>query len=235
MLRAALALGVLVFPLALGACAGYVDTAAKDAEYCPRGPVPKFQITPVLSEPKIDTKLTLNDIAVLSHVEYNHLALGATEGKLLVLSVFSAHASPSPKGGVCVYPSDVELTVSVAGRVIHVAHEFVGTEPCVYGEILGHEKHHVSLDDQLLNQAAAELRASLPARLVPLYGVWGVDEPNARASLKVKIVKQVNAIQADIQAKRDAAHAEQVDTPEENVRLREACNGRLEQLYPRYR
>jgi hypothetical protein len=84
----------------------------------------------------------------------------------------------------------------------------------------------------LLSEEKAELPAALPARFADLDGVWGKDEHAARGALQTRLQADTQALQTEIEDKRHAAHATQIDTFEERHRLENACGGRLKELYP---
>ena len=219
---------------ALTGCTGFDAEHAKDVSACPRSAAPSYVVKTVLPDPKIDNTMTIAQIGDRSQVDYRYLALGATEGGLMVVGVLNARVAASAAGGSCAYPKNVSLVLALGKRVIHIAREFHGTEPCVYNEVLGHEERHVALDDKLLNDASATLPARLPMRFADLDGVWGQDDKTARANLQKRLKADEDALQTDLQAERSAAHAHDIDTIAERYRLANACNGRLRQLYSEF-
>jgi hypothetical protein len=232
MRRAARLGGAAIACLSLHGCGGAEH--AKDLSACPRGAPPAYVVKTLLPEPEIDKTMTLAQIAERSHTDYRYLTLGASEGELIVIGVLSSRVAPSAAGGSCAYPKEVSLMLALGKRVIHIAREFDGTEPCVYGEVLGHERRHVALDDQLLRDESTALPAQLPARFADLDGVWGGDDAAARAALQQRLKADADALKTDLQEKRRAAHAKEIDTVEERRRLAHACQGRLKQLYPEF-
>ena len=144
----------------------------------------------------------------------------------------TSRLAPAVGGGSCAYPQQVSLVLALGERVIHVAREFHTGEPCVYDEILGHERRHAALDDKLLGDEKIELPSALPERFADLDGVWGQDEHAARDALQERLQADTQALQAAIEEKRRAAHAAEIDTFEERHRLANACGGRLRELYP---
>jgi hypothetical protein len=232
--RRAAALGAALLMLsAVGGCASRVDAeAAKDRAACPRAAAPGYAVSIELPKPRIDDSLTLAQIGDRTHTSYRYLTVGATLSKLLIVGVATSRVAPAIGGGSCAYPQQVSLVLALGERVIHIAREFHGTEPCVYNEILGHERRHVALDDKLLGEEKAELPAVLPARFADLDGVWGKDEHAAHDALQTRLQAATQALQTEIEEKRHAAHAAQIDTFEERHRLENACGGRLKKLYP---
>ena len=231
--RAARLAAAILTLSALGGCAGSVDAqAAKDQAACPRGAAPAYMVRLELPKPRIDDSLTLAQIGERTHTSYRYLTVGATLSNLLIVGVATSRVAPAIGGGSCAYPRQVSLVLALGERVIHIAREFRGTEPCVYDEILGHERRHVALDDQLLGEEKAELPVALPERFADLDGVWGQDEAAARDALQARLQRDTQALQSEIEEKRHAAHAAQIDTFEERHRLENACDGRLHQLYP---
>ena len=224
--------------LALSILWGCIDSRdaelAHDRAACARGAPPAYSVSLFLPEPKVDDTLTIAQIAKRSQVGYRYLTLGATIGKLVIVGVARPRVSEGVTGGDCAYPQAVAISMTLAQRVIHIAHEFHGTEPCVYHEILDHEHRHVALDDRLLLAEKTALPSALPARLVDLDGVWGNDAAAARSALSTRLQADLQALQDDIEAKRHAAHAAQIDTFDERHRLANACGGRLKQLYPSF-
>jgi hypothetical protein len=138
-------------------------------------------------------------------------------------------------GGVCAYPTRIAFTLGLTARKIHVASDFARAEPCIYREVLAHEERHVALDNALMHMAADALRVAAPMRFADLYGVWGESDAAARQNLQHRLEADDQSLRLEIERKRVAAHAEAIDTPEERIRLVEACAGRLEKLYPAYR
>ena len=236
--RLRLAAGLGAACLALCVLLGCADSRdaelARDRAACARGSPPVYSVSLFLPEPKVDDTLTIAQIAERSRVDYRYLTLGATIGKLVVVGVARPRVSEGVTGGDCAYPQAVAISMTLAQRVIHVAREFRGTEPCVYREVLGHERRHVALDDQLLAAEKTALPTALPARLADLDGVWGKDAAAARGALSARLQADVQTLQDDIEAKRHAAHAAQIDTFDERHRLANACGGRLKQLYPSF-
>ncbi len=219
----------------LAACAPLNSGPTRDASACPRGAPPTYTVTPVLPEPKIDSSMTLDQIAERSKVDYRYMTLGATESKLIVIGVFNTRIASSSAGGVCAYPTEAMITVGFSDRVIHIAHEFQGSEPCVYKEVLGHEEEHVALDNRILADASASWARTLPQQLTDIDGVWGPDDATARQNLQTRMKAHEDALRAELQEKRNESHARDIDTQEERFRLRHTCNGRLAQLYPEFR
>jgi len=232
--RVAAGLAAALFMLsAVGGCASHVDAqAAKDRTACPRAAAPAYVVRLELPKPRIDDSLTLAQIGERTQTSYRYLTVGATLSNLLIVGVASSRVAPAIGGGSCAYPQQVSLVLALGERVIHVAREFRGTEPCVYREVLDHERRHVALDDKLLSEEKAELPAALPARFADLDGVWGKDEHAARGALQTRLQADTQALQTEIEDKRHAAHAAQIDTFEERHRLENACGGRLKELYP---
>ncbi len=207
---------------------------SRDLSYCPRGPAPDYAVTTFLPEPKIDKSMSLDQIGRLMNVDYRHMALGATESREVVFALMNVKVAQSPEGGVCAYPTRLAFTLGLTARRIHVASDFVGSEPCVYTEVLGHEKRHVALDDALMRAAAKALRAGAAKGLADLYGVWGRNEAAARENLQRRLEADEARVRTEIERKRIDAQADEIDTAAERHRLVAACNGRLSRLYPGY-
>ncbi len=218
--------------MALTGCGGVDAEHAKDLSACPRSAPPAYAVNTLLPDPTVDETLSLAQIAALSQVDYRYLALGATETELMVIGVASTRTIASAAGGDCAYPKKVSLMLALGKRVIHVAREFHGTEPCVHDEVLGHERRHVALDNRILIDERRTLPAALPARFADLDGVWGKDEAAARENLQKRLETDEDALQSELRARRRAAHAAEIDTFAERHRLANACDGRLKQLYP---
>jgi hypothetical protein len=235
-LRFAAGLGAACLALCiLWGCAESRDAElARDRAACARGAPPTYSVSLFLPEPKVDDTLTTAQIAERSQADYRYLTLGATIGKLVIVGVARPRVSEGIRGGDCAYPQAVAVSMTLAQRVIHVAREFRGTEPCVYREVLDHERRHVTLDDRLLAAEKAALPSALPTRLADLDGVWGKDAAAARSALSTRLQADLQTLQDDIEAKRHAAHAAQIDTFDERHRLANACGGRLKQLYPSF-
>ncbi len=215
----------------LGAALGLVS---RDQLYCPRGEIASYEIATFLPRPKIDATLSLEAIGRLTRIDFHHLALGATEGREVAFALIAVRTLPSTRGGVCAYATRVTLTLGLTARKIHIASDFAGTEPCVYGLILAHEKRHVALDDRIMKAAAASLRRNAAQRFDDIDGVWGKDATAAQHALQRRIETDEDALRAEIREVRVEAHAEKIDTPQERLRLVAACGGRLKQLYPGY-
>ncbi|HKT19946.1 MAG TPA: hypothetical protein VJR47_17980 [Stellaceae bacterium] len=231
--RSVIGVTALAVSSIIAGCAGGVDAqAAKNRAACPRGAAPAYVVTVQLPAPTIDDSLTLAQIAERSHASYRYLTLGATVSNLLIVGVATSRLAPAVGGGSCAYPQQVSLVLALGERVIHVAREFHTGEPCVYDEILGHERRHAALDDKLLGDEKIELPSALPERFADLDGVWGQDEHAARDALQERLQADTQALQAAIEEKRRAAHAAEIDTFEERHRLANACGGRLRELYP---
>jgi hypothetical protein len=207
---------------------------SRDLSYCARERAPQYTVSTFLPEPKIDTSLSLDQISRLMKVDYRHMALGATMSREVVFALMSADVKPSPQGGVCAYPTRLSLTLGLTARIIHVASDFAGTEPCIFAEVLGHERHHVELDNSLMRAAGDSLRVDAAKRFADLYGVWGRDETAARQNLQHRLEADETQLRGEIQHTRVEAQAEEIDTSAERRRLVNACNGRLAQLYPGY-
>ncbi|MGH7033173.1 MAG: hypothetical protein ACREFL_05540 [Stellaceae bacterium] len=235
-LRLAAGLGAAALALCtLWGCAESRDAeVARDGAACARGAPPTYSVGLLLPEPNVDDTLSIAQIAERSQADYRYLTLGATIGKLVIVGVARPRVSEGVTGGDCAYPQAVAISMTLAQRVIHVAREFSGTEPCVYREVLDHERRHVALDDRLLAAEKTALASTLPTRLADLDGVWGKNAAAARSALSTRLQADVQILQDDIEAKRHAAHAAQIDTFDERHRLANACGGRLKQLYPSF-
>jgi hypothetical protein len=220
--------------LCLWGCAASNSGAARDAAACPRGAAPGFVLKTLLPAPVIDDSMTFDQIARRSDLGYRYLALGATESKFLVIGVATPRIAPARDGGACAYAMKVSLMLALGKRVIHIAREFESKEPCVYGEVLGHERRHAALDDKILSDEQASLPAALPRRFADLDGVWGKDAAAARENLRHRLDQDDEALRVAIEARRHREQAAEIDTVAERHRLLAACDGRLHQLYPEF-
>lgn len=216
----------------LGACASPDRAPSSVASACPRGVPPAYAVNLVLPEPSLDNSLSLAQITERAKSAQGHLMLGATESRMQIAALFRSRVVPSSAGGACAYVAQASLTLSLDRRVIHIANEFHGTEPCLYDEILGHEKRHVALDDKLLREASETLRANPPPRFAMMDGVWGPDEASARQEIQHQLNAATDALEQSIQRDRQISHALQIDTAEERRRMLAVCQGRLAQLHP---
>jgi hypothetical protein len=188
----------------------------------------------ILPDPALDDSLSLAQITERAKSAQGHLLLGATESRMRIAALFRSRVVPSSTGGACAYVAQASLTLSLERRVIHIASEFRGAEPCLYDEILGHEKRHVALDDKLLREASETLREGPPPRFAAMDGVWGPDEASARQDIQRRLNSATDALEQGIQRDRQISHALQIDTAEERRRMLAVCNGRLAQLHPEF-
>lgn len=216
---------------AIGAALGF---QSRDLLECPREPVPAYGVSTFLPEPKIDRSMSLGQIGRLMKVDDRHMALGATQSHEVVFALMSVGTQKTPSGGACAYPTHIALTLALTARKIHVAKDFAQGEPCVYDEVLAHEKRHAALDDKLMGIAANALRIAAPKRFANLYGVWGANENAARQNLQRRLESDDEDLRVEIERKRVETQADEIDTAAERHRLVQACGGRLEKLYPGY-
>ncbi len=227
-------IGPITSPFSFTSIGVALGLESRDLTYCAREPAPHYTVSTFLPEPKIDTSMSLDQIGRLMRVDYRHMALGATQSREVVFALMSADVKQSPEGGVCAYPTKVSLTLGLTARVVHVASDFAGTEPCIYAEVLGHEEHHVALDNALMHAAGESLRVNATKRFADLYGVWGRTEAAARQNLQHRLEADEEGLRSEIQHTRVDAQADEIDTQAERRRLVSACDGRLAQLYPGY-
>jgi hypothetical protein len=220
--------------LSLWGCAASDSGAARDAASCPRAAPPSYVVKTLLPAPIVDDSMTLDQIARLSNRSYRYLTLGATESKFLVIGIATPRIAPALDSGACAYATKVSLTLALGKRVIHIAREFESKEPCVYGEVLDHERHHATLDDEILGEERARLPSVLPQRFADLDGVWGKNAAAARDNLRHRLDQDDEALRVAIEARRHREQAAEVDTLTERHRLLAACDGRLHQLYPEF-
>jgi hypothetical protein len=232
------ATGIIII-LCLAGCASAPPaapgTGSSELALCPKGAAPEYVVNAILPAPPIDDTLSLAQITKLSEADKRHVVFGLTQTPLVIRSNMALLVVPGSLGGQCAYPTRISLTFDASARVIYIAHEFHGVEPCLYAQILGHEKRHVALDDKILTDATKSLPLTLPDRLAGMDGVWGSDAAAARTALDHRFRKATDALREEFRAGRLYAHAQEIDTPEEERRMFSVCNGRLGELYPQYR
>jgi hypothetical protein len=211
--------------------AGCAGRESQDGNACPRGAPPDYALTFQSSPPSRDDSESVEDLSRQGELGFGRLALGLTEVQLSLSMSYNYRVTSALGDGVCIDPVRVTYHLAYAKRVVHVAREF-DHEPCLHGEILAHEMRHVALDDQLLTEKRAELLAELPARLDGVSGVWGKDAAEANRRLLSRLQDAGEAMMAELKALRTAEHAHQIDTPEEQLRIGQVCNGRARELFP---
>ncbi|HZL58671.1 MAG TPA: hypothetical protein VFC38_03140 [Stellaceae bacterium] len=222
-------LWTILVVLALAGCAARPPERDRDDLACPRGVAGTYALVFTTRAPTSDDAKSFKDLSQQGELGFGHVALGLTEVNLALATHYTYSVAPALADGVCAYPSAVAYRLSFADRVVHVAHEFAG-EPCLRAAVLEHEMRHVALDDRIFAAEIPRLNAGLAARLDAGRGIWGRDAAEADAALRRRLQEAGTAMVAELGAIRRVEHRQQIDTPEEQQRIRQVCGGRLLQL-----
>ena len=145
----------------------------------------------------------------LTVVNFGH----ETESRLRMLEETSS-------GRTCATP-DVDVVLSMRPATVYVARELSG-DACQHEATRQHEMQHVAAYRELLEQAAVQLRAELPAAVAVSWTGPTATDVRARFDDALRgYMREFMRAQHERLAERQAL----IDSPEEYARVARACHG----------
>ena len=189
---------------------------------CKAMPAPRYQVAVVpLAVTEDDTtgfdELTTKSGASperhrtygLTVVNFGH----ETESRLRILEETSS-------GRTCATP-DVDVVLSMRPATVYVARELSG-DACQHEATRQHEMQHVAAYRELLDEAAVQLRAELPAAVAASWTGPTATDVRARFDDALRgYMREFMRAQHERLAERQAL----IDSPEEYARVARACRG----------
>ena len=224
----ALQLGLCMTGIGMMLAACSIVTAFGADLACPPRDPPSVEVVMDLGKIQRDDSRSRAELQQLPG-SAGHLALGMTSATVSMSIEPVITYRGWQNGSACAYAADVRIRLSIPERVIRIARE-LRAEPCLYDEVLAHERRHVVLDDEILKEQQHRLLRELPDRLKALEGVSGNSPEAAYNAFRGRLRDILRTISDEIEAERVRRHRDEIDTPDEIGRARSMCQGRLQQL-----
>jgi len=192
---------VLASPLARAAC---------------QAEPPIVTVVPSLPDPPVDNSLNRVSLKELSP-NAGH-PQGFYQSRLEIQSTVKMRAARA-----CMSITEVELRVTSLGRRIFIASEWRPAS-CAYGAILGHERKHQAVDDQLVQEQSAKIRDTMRASIIEAGPV--VSGPAVQQVVKdrlTKIVQDAMHRALETLTEEEQRRETAVDSPSEYARVAASC------------
>jgi len=202
---------------------GPIHAGAAAPRDCP-GSKPEVTLSIRLPEPTIDNSLSQPRLQALSGKAYHDghtLGLYRMELQYGIEAIVLAQQSPA---GLCQWIERVTVRMILSPRQIYVVRDRKpGT--CPYEAVLGHERKHKAIDDEVFRQEAPRLQHTLESAIAGMPREQPLP-PNEAAEEKKRLVASLkNVFQAAVDAVMAERNARQkhLDNPGEYKRVGEAC------------
>ncbi len=156
--------------------------------------------------------------------------LGLTQARYGEQSQVSALFQPMTDGSYCASAKTLTVSFGFQQRVVHVARE-LPPGSCIHGEVLAHEMKHVAVDEALLREYAPLIRRQLDEVVGRLAPVRSRSQQQAMAAIRRPLEAAMRAAMQEFGRERDRRQS-LVDTAEEYARIRQVCNGEVNQYLP---
>jgi hypothetical protein len=121
----------------------------------------------------------------------------------------------------CLYPHKVEIDLGYRSTTVYVARQY-GPETCPYDVVLDHERQHVAINRQVLDDYAPRIRNAVQKTVMKLFPIAARSgkraQNEARRKLEVALQKAVQTMIAE----RDRRHAV-LDTPDNYRQTQSLC------------
>lgn len=206
----------------------WVGTAAAQPLVCPQKPA-RLTIEVASPQAKIDRSRSRDALTRDSnlrppgrvHTLGLYSALWSMTASREVASLVESGASEN-RG--CAWLDKVAIRIEAAPRLIYLARE-LQPRSCRHAAVLEHERKHVAVDDAVLAEGIAMLRARLPGILADLRTAEPVKRDTLTA-LRQHFIDEsetrINALWQEISDERNRRQRD-VDSPEEYARVDAQC------------
>jgi len=214
--------GVVPGMLLLVACdaGGSSPFASFDAR-CGELPASRFVVTEVPMTYVLDATQTVDQLTVRGgNIPGRHLTFGLTTVSFGHQTELAIRTLDDRAGGQTCGTVDVSVRLSMQPVTVYLAEELDGSA-CARNATLEHERKHLAVFGDVLNEAASDLAANLAAAIGP-----GVQHAGSPAELERRINARVNDYLSEF-IRRHKRQMDQrqdaVDSAQEHARVRNAC------------
>lgn len=164
---------------------------------------------------------------------------GASDGHILGLALvkhgersnLEALVQPMGDGSVCVAPKLLTVGFGYEERTIYIARE-LPQDSCIFGEVMGHEMKHITVDEQLLRDYGPTLRSRLETAVARMRPVRARSRDQAMRALLQPVNGLLRQMLREFGQERERRQAS-VDTLAEYQRVSRSCNGEIERYIPK--
>ncbi|MFA6280622.1 MAG: hypothetical protein WC612_07530 [Bdellovibrionales bacterium] len=203
---------------------------------CPDYALPLITIDKLALPPRLNNALdliSLRQMAMDTQKQFssqnNETPVGLTAASLKLDSQFEIRVrSTSNDPMVCAQISALTLHFGFDDTTVYMARE-LPQNSCSYGAVLGHEQHHIAVDQALVDAMVPTLQTLLQQAVASIGVIRASSSKVAEQQIATLIhnyMGELGAHLSDIRKKRQA----QVDTPAEYDRLSRSCDGELSQI-----
>ncbi len=200
-------------------------TAADGA--CPAAS-PEVQVETVHGEVRELSDTTVADLARAAkdrNAPLRHPILGAYISSIGIGLRIGDRIVDLGGGHRCSVPEAIHVRLTLTGRAVHLPRDFADNA-CLLDLARGHQRKHAQADDALFEGVVSGFAEHLRARLATLLPDPAPSESAARLRM-TEAARKIVEEQLDSYESAKANVGKMVDTPEEVVRVSEACGGAL--------